>query len=217
MRRLLCAVFVLSLFVAVAAAQDVPKVEVFGGYALERVGFPEMSASDFDDIWYEFGIYPDSFETKKFLKAGFLGSVTYNATDVVGIEADFRYNKGDIVEARFSAEDINGTIKIKYSDFSFLVGPRFALRQSEAVTPFAHFLIGVDRAELSSEASAAGESASVDAGSDSAFAFALGGGLDVNVNENFGIRLIQADYIRTKHWEEGMNNLSLAFGVVVRF
>ena len=71
MRRLLCAVFVLSLFVAVAAAQDVPKVEVFGGYALERVGFPEMNASDFEDIWYEFGIYPDSFaEFRRLQKFG---------------------------------------------------------------------------------------------------------------------------------------------------
>ncbi|HTY64227.1 MAG TPA: hypothetical protein VMG30_18395 [Acidobacteriota bacterium] len=106
---------------------------------------------------------------------------------------------------------------MKYSDFAFLFGPRYALRRNEAITPFAHFLIGIDRAKVTSDATISGTTASIDAGSDKGFAFALGDGLDVKVSKRFAIRPIQMDYFYSRHWGDGMNNLSLAFGAVYRF
>jgi hypothetical protein len=45
---------------------------------------------------------------------------------------------------------------------------------------------------------------------------AFGGGIDVNVNKAFAIRLIQADYFMAKHEDVTLNNVNLAFGVVFR-
>ena len=216
MRKGILAVFVLLFVAAVAVADDVPKVEVFGGYSMERLGYSDVSSADLASLFDSFGA-TGNFEMKKFLKKGFLGSVTFNVTDVFGIEADFRWNKDDILKGTIDVDNTTVSAKAKYSDFGFLVGPRFALRKSDKVTPFAHALIGIDRANVSVEASAMGQSASTDVGSDTGFGLALGGGLDVNVNKHFGIRLIQADYFFTKHSDENFNNFALAFGAVFRF
>ena len=216
MKKALCVAFVLLCFVTLAAAQDVPKFEVFGGYGIQRLGYSDISAADLGGIFDYYGLVGIA-EAKRFMYKGFVGSFTYNATDVFGIEAEFMYNSGDILNADFDVEGTMVSAKAKYSDFAFLVGPRFALRKSEAVTPFVHALVGFDRAELSVEASALGASESQDLGSDTGLGIALGGGLDVNVTPNFSIRVIQADYYLTNHYDENMNNLALAFGAVFRF
>jgi len=216
MKKLISGMLLVFLISCVAAAQDVPKVEVFGGYAMQRLGYSDVGAEDIADIFDYFGL-SGNFEMKRFLNKGFIGSVTYNVTDALGIEADVRWHSGDILEGNFEFEGVNVQAKAKYSDFAFLAGPRFALRKSESVTPFAHALIGIDRGEMSAEASAMGFSESEDVGSDTGFALALGGGLDLNVNRNFAVRLIQADYYLTNNWDERMNNFVLAFGVVIRF
>ena len=212
MRRILYAAVAIFLLAGVVAAQDFPKVEVFGGYSIARLGFPDDITGALD-----LGATLSNVETHRFLKKGFDASLTYNATSVFGIEADFRYNSGDILSANFTVEGVSATGKAKISDFAFMAGPRFAARKNEAVTPFAHALFGVDRGKLSGSGSALGQTINVDAGSDTGFAMALGGGVDVKVHKNMAIRLIQADYYLTKHEGESWNNMALAFGVVFRF
>ena len=46
---------------------------------------------------------------------------------------------------------------------------------------------------------------------------ALGGGLDVNVNDRFAIRVVQAEYLRTRFFNETQNKGRIAFGLVFRF
>lgn len=51
---------------------------------------------------------------------------------------------------------------------------------------------------------------------DNAFAFALGGGLDVKVNDNFAIRVAQVDYLGDKLGGQTGNNFRYSAGIVIR-
>ena len=53
--------------------------------------------------------------------------------------------------------------------------------------------------------------------SDTALAAALGGGVDIKLNDAFAIRAVQADYLMTRFLDERQDNLRLSFGVVFRF
>lgn len=56
-------------------------------------------------------------------------------------------------------------------------------------------------------------------GNNMAFAWGVGGGLDINVNDRFGFRLFQADYLNTRADGFGgkpINNFRLSTGVVFR-
>lgn len=216
MRSVIFSLLVVLCAAGAATAQDYPKIEAFGGYSMERLGYSSLSGEELSSIFDYYGVSAD-VEMKRFLKAGFIGSVAFNFTEAMGIEADFRWNAGDVLTGSFDVEGVPVSAKARYSDFAFLVGPKFSLRKSDTFTPFAHALVGVDRAKLSVKASAVGVSEGDDLGTDTGFGLALGGGLDVNLNKSFGIRLIQADYFLTKHFDENMNNFAIAFGAVFRF
>ena len=49
------------------------------------------------------------------------------------------------------------------------------------------------------------------------FAWGLGGGLDYNASENIAIRVIQADYLRTRLSNTWFNDARLGFGIVLKF
>jgi opacity protein-like surface antigen len=85
------------------------------------------------------------------------------------------------------------------------------MRSKEKVTPFVHALFG----GVHESASALGMS-----GSDSAFAMALGGGFDANINKNFAFRVVQAEYVLTKFSDgnkDRQNGVRISTGIVFRF
>ena len=107
-----------------------------------------------------------------------------------------------------------------------MFGPKFAAR-SEKVTPWAHALFGV------AQLNAVGQNIVGDTvrESDTWFAWAVGGGLDVNLHKRIALRVVQADYVRVNGRAEfntfshglfistgggSSNNLRVSFGVVLR-
>jgi opacity protein-like surface antigen len=88
---------------------------------------------------------------------------------------------------------------------SVLFGPGLSYR-SDKIAPFAHFLIGTTRAS----AGAFGLSYSRNA-----LSAAVGGGIDLRINNNFAVRVFQADYLMTRFYDERQNNLRLSAGIVV--
>ncbi len=102
--------------------------------------------------------------------------------------------------------DISGHYKsiagVGINSYSFLFGPTVAAPMDK-VKPFAHALFGVNRLGGGGT-------------SDSSYALAFGGGLDVSLNDTFSIRLAQADYLRTHHGDVGQNNFRLSTGVVIK-
>jgi opacity protein-like surface antigen len=125
---------------------------------------------------------------------GWNGAMQYNASRSIGFKAD--------VSGHY------GTPSGSLNSYSFMFGPVISSRVegSPGFTPFLHGLVGVNRISTS----AAGVS-----GSDSAFAMAFGGGLDVKAARRVSARLIQVDYLFTKHGTAmHQNNIRVSAGVV---
>ena len=87
------------------------------------------------------------------------------------------------------------------SAYTFMGGPRLSTRMGN-VTPFVHALVG---------------GIGVPTEGETGFATALGGGVDVRVNDRISIRAIQADYLLTRLFNTNRNNARLSFGVVFNF
>jgi opacity protein-like surface antigen len=133
---------------------------------------------------------------------GFDVSVTGNVNDWFGLVADFggQYTRLD---------DQGFTEKIR--SHSILFGPRFSLRRSKRLVPFVHALFGVSH--LKTETNEFGPLLSF---SDTSFGMALGGGLDVRINDRVAIRTFQADYLRTSFFNNTQNKGRISVGIVLR-
>jgi opacity protein-like surface antigen len=131
---------------------------------------------------------------------GWNASVTGNVNKQLGIVADFSGHYGS---------ELDGPILVKQDAHSFLFGPRFSFR-GKRLTPFVYALFGATRFHES--ATIAGQNLFH---SDTGFSSALGGGLDIKVNDRVAIRAFQIDYFRPNFFGEAHNRGRLAFGVVL--
>ena len=86
--------------------------------------------------------------------------------------------------------------------YEFMAGPRFASR-GDTATGFVHAMFG-------------GAAFRGFEFSDTGFAMAFGGGLDVNVGKGFAIRAIQFDYVPTRLFDTWQHNIRRGFGVVFK-
>jgi opacity protein-like surface antigen len=120
---------------------------------------------------------------------GWEASAQYKFRDWIGGVADFDGHYGSIGGVGTSVH-------------SYLFGPQVSL--PSRVSPFAHVLLG------GAHFSAAGSG-------DSAFAMAIGGGMDYDLNEKFSWRILQADYLLTRFGSSTQNNARLSTGIVYRF
>ncbi len=120
---------------------------------------------------------------------GWEAQATGNLNHWLGVTADFDGHYGD-------AFGIGG------HDYNFLFGPTLSYR-TEKLTPFGHVLFGA------SHAGAAGFS-------DTAFAWAIGGGVDWNVTKTLAVRLGQFDYLPTHFASNTQNNFRFSTGIVFR-
>jgi opacity protein-like surface antigen len=159
MKRLLFASFLIILFSGMAVAQDFPRVELYGGYSAQRMGISDYTfdaiSSDLEGLLTDAG-YTVTVTNSRFLKKGFEGAATFNLNSVFGFVADFRYVYDDVIQIDIQDQDISANIK--FTNLAVLGGPRFALRSSGKVTPFAHVLVGLDRWKVSGEGYVEGQS-----------------------------------------------------------
>lgn len=89
--------------------------------------------------------------------------------------------------------------------YSYMFGPTFRAPMGKA-TPFARALFGA--AHLSSNDLG---------GSDKTFAYAFGGGLDVNASQHVAIRIAQFDYVGTRFASENQKHFRYSGGIVFKF
>ena len=132
--------------------------------------------------------------TDRYSLNGWNAQGTYNLNRWLGATADF----GGYYGSPFS---------LSTNNYSFLFGPTVSMHTAH-FTPFAHALFGVDR----DHQSLLGGSVS-----DTAFAMAIGGGLDIPVKGKVSVRAAQVDWLRSDHFSTGQNNLRVSTGVVFRF
>ena len=134
---------------------------------------------------------------------GWNASAAINFAKYAGIVADFSGHYDTITLAPGARADL--------SAYLFLVGPRFTYREHKVLEPFGHVLLGAARSHIT-PISPLGRIRI----NDSAFALAVGGGLDAKVHSNLAIRLFQADYVLTRFNDDSQHNFRLSTGLVLR-
>ncbi len=105
---------------------------------------------------------------------------------------------------------VSGPSKTQFNVESFLFGPQISSRRSRLVRPFARALVGGTRIAVNDL------NVSLHT-SDVGFAWALGGGVDLRVNDWVDFRVVQGDYFGTHNFGSTQTNLRLTFGFNFRF
>ena len=125
----------------------------------------------------------------------------FNVTNWLGFDAD-------VDEGFVSANSVTD----KYHHVTYLFGPQVYPLGHHRITPFAHALFGGSYFDFPT-----------DDFSDSAFAFAIGGGVDFNLTHHIAIRPVQFDYEQDRNFGGGssgnpvQNNFKYKGGVIFRF
>lgn len=100
--------------------------------------------------------------------------------------------------------DLGGAYKSGIKMQTYMVGPVLSIRKAKHITPFAHAL--------------AGGTTIWAGGSTTGFSMAVGGGLDVNLNDHFAVRMVQADWFPFRSGPDWVKeNMRVSTGVVIRF
>jgi opacity protein-like surface antigen len=185
---------VLCLPIVALAQEGAPAYEIFGGYSFLR-------ANPIQDIANATG-FPDKINSN-----GFNIAFTANLTRHIGGVVEF----GRLSKSTSFNDPISGSSNnIDSQVYPILFGLRYTPVRGK-VEPFVHGLFGAARA--SAEASALGVSQDDAA---YAFAFALGGGVDIKVHKNLAVRVAQLDYLGARSGGQQLNNLRFTVGVVLR-
>lgn len=185
-RSFILTIAALLTFSVIAAAQEeINRVEGYAGYSFLR--------GDAED-----------FSGDRVNAHGFNGSITGNFHRYVGAKFDFSTHSTSVdVPVGTTTVEVNARLN------QFLGGVQFKDNQvgGGRLKPFAHVLAGVARYRES----ASGTTASF---SESDFAMAVGGGLDVRVSKHVDIRVFQVDYNPVFADGDRANNVRLGFGIV---
>ncbi len=207
-------IFVFSVSIGLAqTSDDNHGFEVFGGYSNNQVDVGGTNNSSFSSM----------FKSREHL-GGFEASGVKNISRFVGIKGDFSAHAREIQLS--VPRTIGGTatesLKLNASLYNFLGGVQFKDNRKDGsrVRPFGHALVGAAYGRTSVKSyttgfcDAQGVSCTGLDNDDTGFAAALGGGVDVKLNNRFSIRAIQADYNPTRLNGTTQHNFRFSVGVV---
>jgi hypothetical protein len=143
----------------------------------------------------------------------------YNANKYFGIVAEYNANHGSstIPDSITESGDIPVDLRVQ----TILFGPRVSYRAKMA-TVFGHFLLGAATLKMNDEDNLI---ADFNDQMNWQIAYAIGGGLDINLGKHFAIRPIQLDYVftdsdliqKTGLGPGAFNNIRYNFGAVFKF
>lgn len=183
----------LSLAASAARAQDT--VEIFGGYSYVRGSVPVT-----ETILCPGPPCPVGTSTYGSNLNGFELSGTYKRTDWLGFTGDFGGNFGTTQNASTHLE-------------TFLFGPQVSF--PERVSPFAHVLFGAAHESIGS--AFVNDTIVTAPTSQTAFAAAIGAGIDINVASFVSFRPIQIDYVLTRFGSGTQGQPRFSAGVIFHF
>jgi len=176
------------------AAQDTPKVEVFGGYQY-------LHAGSFDGEG-------DSANTN-----GWDTSATFNFAKYLGVVADFsgNYKKETVVSG---SNSYPATVRI----YTYTFGPQASAKMNENFRIFAHALFGAAHVRPTGCVIFSGSPDECGSGSASGFAMMIGGGVDAKMTKRSDLRMVQVDWVRLpSEFGAQSSNVRVSTGVVFRF
>lgn len=166
---------------AAAQSDDSPRFEFFGGYSVLRTHYKLEKPDPFQPV-------VTIFAGKQTL-SGFNVSATGYLTKGFGLTGDFsgHFNTDSVPDQLGGT----GTIDTKVHIYNILGGPQYKFRNNSRVTPFVRILAGIAHTRATLELASLNTG---DKASSTDFALAIGGGLDVRVNDRIDVRVFQADY-----------------------
>ena len=203
---------ILTLVVAcasIAAAQsDYKKFEFFGGYSHNRV---DTGIGDDDPSLQDIIDEREGFH-------GFEASATGNLSRYFGLKFDF---SAHFKKQTFPIDNAGAAVNIDSRLFNFLGGVQLKDNSSDKTfKPFAHALVGAahTRNELTFNnficlAIVPNPCANTTV-SETGFAGAFGGGLDIRASDRVDVRVIQFDYNPTRLFDSTQHNFRIGVGIV---
>ena len=211
MRKLLLLFAILLVCAPAGFAQsDYSNWEFFIGYAHERAN----NGADRLDVRGQ-AVNPNGstrrvdFVSDRVPYNGISTEVVANVTPHIGLVANFA--------ATFANTDFLDTLSgqsfhARVSRYSLLFGPRYNFRNSSPFIPYAHALFGVTRyhAKFNNNDFTCPDT------SETAFAMALGGGLDIRASKHIDIRAAQVDYLPVFFSNKREDGLRFTAGVKIK-
>lgn len=187
MRKLFVLVVLVFAAGTMLIAQEVPTAEVYMGYTFIRIN--------------------TGTQVNAFTPSGGLGAIQFNFNKNFGLVGEFGGTHKEGVS-------ISGPDRaLEQTQFSYLFGPRAFVNRAGRYSPFVEFLFGGVHNSRSFGVSnslltpgfnvPSGVTADVGPTStrfrttQNAFAYALGGGLDIKLHRHIAVRPIQLDYLPT--------------------
>jgi hypothetical protein len=195
--------------IAAAQSSDYKKFEFFGGYSHNRV---DTGISDDDPSLRDIIDEREGFH-------GFEVSATGNLSRYFGLKADF---SGHFKNQSFPIPGSpTAIVDVDSSLYNFLGGVQIKDNSSESTfKPFAHALVGAargrNRVNFSPEVCVAiFPSPCTDfTDSETGFAGAFGGGIDIRASDRVDVRVIQFDYNPTRLFDSTQHNFRIGVGIV---
>jgi opacity protein-like surface antigen len=154
--------------------------------------------------------------------AGGGSTLAYNLNSAIGIGAD-------LGGCKVFGNTIGLGNTVSGSQFTYLFGPRIAIRNHSPVTPFFDLGFGGDRfaVKCQNKATDCVNKTGGNTYSRNAFALTVGGGLDIRMSNKVSLRLIQAEYMYTRFGNScdlavcsnnnNQNSFRLKSGIVIGF
>jgi len=208
-KTILIGTIILACASIAPAQSDYNKVRFFGGFSHNRVdtGLADEDPA-FDDIIDE----REGFN-------GFEVSATGNLSRYFGIKGDF---SGHFKNKTSPIPGLPGSsVEIDSRLFNFLGGVQIKDNSTEGTfKPFAHALAGVAHARNSVNfndvvcVAIVPSPCSPFTESETGFAAAFGGGLDIRASDRISIRAIQVDYNPTRLFDSTQHNFRIGVGIV---
>jgi len=190
---------------AFAQSNDYSHYEFYVGYAYERAN---NNADTFDKAGRTtFNGRSVVFADRRQNYNGFNAEFNQNLNRHIGIVTSFTgtYNNAGYIDIRSGR-----AFGARAQRYDLMIGPRYNWRLS-GITPFVEGMAGVTHMRVSFDDALVNRRKA-----DTAFAMALGGGLDVHAGEHIDIRAIQVDYLPTFFNGTHQNNVRVGAGVKIK-
>ena len=195
---------------AAAQSDDYKRFEFFGGYSHNRI---DTGIGDDDPSLRDIIDEREGFH-------GFNTSITGNLSRYVGLKFDFA---GHYKSRAFPFGNIANAVDVDSHVYNFLGGVQVKNNSSEArFKPFAHALVGAaharNRVEVNNLVCIAISPSPCPPNfteTETGFASAFGGGLDIRASNRVDIRVFQIDYNPTRLFDSTQHNFRIGVGIVI--
>ena len=203
---LLLLMVLVSAPAALAQSSDYSRYEFYGGYAYQRANnnarsFDNNGAAIIAGQQVILGNRDQAYN-------GFTAEFNQNPWRHVGLVTSFT----GVYDRTPYTNTVNGhQFSAKAQRYDLLFGPRYNFRLGR-FNPFVEGMAGFEHMRVTFSENITNASRA-----DTAFAMALGGGIDVHLSEHFDIRAIQADYVPTFFNSTHQNNYRVGAGLKIKF